>query len=215
MPTTRSKRSPRGGWRAAAGVIVLMAVMLVVLFSRGAAGPGRPVAAGASGVSRPVRQPVAHVVPRRDLPAVAPAEPVVHTVVAVTPRVGTPATTPATSATIVTQVSVPNPDACAVALAYLAGQAAPGFAHFCRPGSLQTALGASAGYTCVPGPGFACPDGTAEIIIADPSCPASYENEASNSFWDFSQVSGVIGPGAVQDGRSWDLFGTCPPGPAT
>ncbi|MDQ2726429.1 MAG: hypothetical protein M3Y91_00855 [Actinomycetota bacterium] len=103
----------------------------------------------------------------------------------------------------------PARDACAVALAYLEAHAAPGFAHFCRPGPLHTALGSSAGYTCVPGKTYACPDGVAEILITAPGCAASYENEASNSFWDFSQA-GVIVPGAVQDGRMWDPFGACP-----
>ncbi|MDQ2725836.1 MAG: hypothetical protein M3Y36_10125 [Actinomycetota bacterium] len=103
----------------------------------------------------------------------------------------------------------PALEACAVALAYLNAHAAPGFAHFCRPGPFQTALGRTFGYTCVPGTTFTCPDGTAEIIIADPACAASYENEASNSFWDFSKA-GVIAPGVVQNGRTWDPFGTCP-----
>lgn len=107
-------------------------------------------------------------------------------------------------------VTVPSAtEACAVALAYLNAHAAPGFAHFCRPGPFQTALGRSFAYTCVPGKTFTCPDGTAEIIIADPACAASYENEASNSFWDFSRA-GVIAPGVVQNGRTWDPFGTCP-----
>jgi len=94
-------------------------------------------------------------------------------------------------------------------MAYLAAHAAPGFAHYCRPGALQTADGPSAAYTCVPGVGFTCPDGRAEIIIADPTCAASYENEASNSYWDFS-AAGVIAPGAVQNGRTWDPYGECP-----
>jgi cytoskeletal protein RodZ len=98
--------------------------------------------------------------------------------------------------------------ACTVALAYLAANAAPGFATFCRPGTLVTAAGPSAGYTCVPGSSFTCPDGVAEIIISDPTCAASYENEASNSHWDFSGGT-TIAPGAVQDGRTWDPYGAC------
>lgn len=122
--------------------------------------------------------------------------------IAVTTRIGPRPPPPA--------VTVPSAsEACVVALAYLNAHAAPGFAHFCRPGPFQTALGRTFGYTCVPGTTFTCPDGTAEIIIADPACAASYENEASNSFWDFSKA-GVIAPGVVQNGRMWDPFGTCP-----
>ena len=98
---------------------------------------------------------------------------------------------------------------CATALAYLSAHAKPGFAHYCRPGKLTVGLTNAVAYTCVPGPTFACPDGNAEIIIADPACAQSYENEASNSYWDFS-TGGVIQPGATQDGRTWDPFGTCP-----
>ncbi|MDQ2729750.1 MAG: hypothetical protein M3Y91_18245 [Actinomycetota bacterium] len=91
----------------------------------------------------------------------------------------------------------------------LAAHAAPGFAHYCRPGPSPIVLGPSAAYTCFPGTGYSCPDGTAEIVIANPRCSASYENEASNSYWDFSQA-GVVRPGTVQNGRTWDPFGACP-----
>ncbi len=96
-----------------------------------------------------------------------------------------------------------------MALAYLAANAAGGFAHYCRPGPLQVGGSAVAAYTCSPGTRASCPDGVAEIVIGDPTCAASYENEASNSHWDFSQP-GVIEAGAVQDGRTWDPFGACP-----
>lgn len=106
-------------------------------------------------------------------------------------------------------VTVSSPPAgCRDALAYLDSHAAPGFALYCRPGPLWTAVGLSAGYTCVPGTQYSCPDGVAEIIIADPMCAASYQNEAANSYWDFSQA-GAIKPGAVQGDRTWDPFGSC------
>jgi hypothetical protein len=98
---------------------------------------------------------------------------------------------------------------CATALAYLAAHAKPGFAHYCRPGPLNVGVANAVAYTCVPGPRFACPDGNAEIIIADPACAATYENEASNSYWNFSSGA-VIQPGATQDGRTWDPDGKCP-----
>jgi hypothetical protein len=100
-------------------------------------------------------------------------------------------------------------DPCAAALAYLAAHAAPGFAHHCRPGSLHTPDGPVAAYTCVPGSTVSCPDGVAEIIIAAPTCAASYRNEASNSHWDFSE-GGIVAPGTVQNGRTWDPYGPCP-----
>ena len=98
---------------------------------------------------------------------------------------------------------------CATALAYLSAHAKPGFAHYCRPGPLTVGITNAVGYTCVPGPNFACPDGNSEIIVADPGCAATYENEASNSYWDFS-TGAVIQPGTTQDGRTWDPYGGCP-----
>ena len=103
----------------------------------------------------------------------------------------------------------PAPDHCAVALAYLAAHAAPGFAHYCRPGPLHGMAGPSAAFTCVPGTEVSCPDGVPEIVIGAPECAASYKNEASNSNWDFS-TGGIIEPGTVQGSRTWDPFGPCP-----
>jgi transcriptional regulator with XRE-family HTH domain len=97
---------------------------------------------------------------------------------------------------------------CATALSYLAAHAKPGFAHYCRPGDLKVGISNAVAYTCVPGPTFACPDGNREIIIADPGCAATYENEASNSYWNFS-TGAIIEPGATQDGRTWDPYGEC------
>ncbi|HWG72716.1 MAG TPA: hypothetical protein VG184_01545 [Acidimicrobiales bacterium] len=103
-----------------------------------------------------------------------------------------------------------QPAPCAVALAYLAAHAAPGFAHYCRPGLVTLSNGVVAhSFTCYPGTLARCPDGGPEIVITDPGCVAAYEDEASNSFWNFAQTSGYIGPGAVQNGRVWDPFGEC------
>lgn len=113
------------------------------------------------------------------------------------------------SAVIAPPADAADDDDCAAALAYLAAEAAPGFAHFCRPGAVETDAGPVAAYTCVPGSITTCPDGVAEIIIAEPGCANSYRNEASNSHWDFSRA-GSIRPGARQGGRTWDPFGPCP-----
>jgi hypothetical protein len=180
----------------------------------------RPVAAPADHLSPTTQRPHRVVVPAAvasspvPTPAtIAPIAPVVvakHVVVA--QHVVVPPVVVAQHVVVPPVVGpavVSTDDRCAVALAYLAAHAAPGFAHFCRPGSLTTALGASAAFTCVPGSEFACPDGVAEIIIAQPACAASYENEASNSYWDFSD-GGVVHPGSVQGQRTWDPFGMCP-----
>jgi len=118
-----------------------------------------------------------------------------------------PATTPPTQP--------PSPAAtpakqCSIALAYLAAHAKPGYAHYCRPGPLNIGIAHAVSYTCMPGTTVGCPDGGPEIVIADPSCAASYKDEASNSYWNFSSSNGVITPGAVQDGRTWDPYGECP-----
>jgi hypothetical protein len=97
---------------------------------------------------------------------------------------------------------------CSVALAYLAAHAKPGFAHYCRPVTLKVGIAHAVAYTCVPGTKFKCPYGGPEIIIADPACAISYENEASNSYWNFSSGA-VITPGSVQSGRTWDPYGEC------
>ncbi len=115
----------------------------------------------------------------------ATAAPVAHT-----------ATTASTTTTTTTTVNE-----CSIALAYLATHAKPGFAHYCLPGS-SINVG-------VPGTSFRCPYGGPEILVADPACAISYENEASNSYWDFSSGA-IISPGSVQDGRTWDPYGECP-----
>ncbi len=197
-------------------VLGLVSVLVVAgLFAGGALA----LQAGAATARLPITraEPAAPVVGRA-VPTVA--NPVAATLVPSTTKPATPLTQPPVASTVpvpttvrtapAAKVAVPvAPDACAVALAYLAAHAAPGFAHFCRPGSLHTALGPSTAYTCLPGAAYSCPDGMAEIIIADPTCPASYENEASNSYWDFSRA-GVVRPGMVQNGRTWDPFGACP-----
>lgn len=114
-----------------------------------------------------------------------------------------PATTP-TSTTAAASTSA----ACAVALAYLQAHAKAGFAHYCRPGRLAVGVPNAVAYTCVPGARFSCPDGSPEIIIADPACAVSYENEASNSYWNFAG-GGLVAPGVVQNGRTWDPYGQC------
>lgn len=87
-----------------------------------------------------------------------------------------------------------DPTDCQVALAYLAIHAAPGFAQFCRPGDACAEGKCAEAFTCVPGTPNLCPDGVKEIVIGLPSCPATYENEASNSFVLTGQSSASIDP---------------------
>lgn len=83
-------------------------------------------------------------------------------------------------------VSSPAPSGCAAALAYLASHSAPGFTFQC-PGY---ALGHQA-MTCVNVAGV-CP-GLKEIVIAR-ACPASWMNEASNSWVLTGQSNRMIDP---------------------
>ena len=190
-----------------APVLGLVTVLLAVAGVWAGQATTRPAVAAAAATHPP---PSVQIVPTPATDTSAPS-----TTSPAPPVTQPPVAPPATVATTIARrpavtVAVPAaPDACAVALAYLAAHAAPGFAHFCRPGSLQTAMGASTAYTCLPGTAYSCPDGVAEIIIAEPTCAASYENEASNSHWDFSHAE-VVKPGTVQNGRTWDPFGTCP-----
>ena len=165
-------------WRKRlAPVVGLVTVLLAVGGVWAGQATTRPSAAAAAATRPP---PSVQTVPTPPTAASAPS-----TTSPAPPETQPPVAPPATVPTKViaprpaVTVAVPAaPNACAVALAYLAAHAAPGFAHFCRPGSLQTAMGASTAYTCLPGTGYSCPDGVAEIIIAEPTCAASYENEA-------------------------------------
>lgn len=130
---------------------------------------------------------------------VAPAAAVKHAK-APAPAAPVPTTTPRASG---------SGQDCAIALAYLADHAKAGFAHYCRPGALGVGVAHVVAFTCMPGSHFSCPDGVAEIVIADPACAVSYENEASNSYWDFAKSS-VVAAGTTQNGRTWDPYGSCP-----
>jgi len=178
---------------------------------------------GALSATQPVAAPItsaplssnataaASPVPASTLPTipVAPvATPGSLTAAAVAGPPATALTTPAQPASVpATAASTDN--GCSVALAYLAIHAKPGFAHYCRPGPLNIGIAHAVSYTCMPGKHIQCPDGGPEIVIARPSCAVSYEDEASNSYWDFAS-SGVIAPGSVQNGRTWDPYGECP-----
>lgn len=83
-------------------------------------------------------------------------------------------------------VSAPGPDTCSAALSYLSAHAAPGF-HFECPGY---ALGHQA-MTCVNVAGV-CP-GT-DLIAISVVCPASYMNEAHNSWILSGRQTGSIDP---------------------
>jgi len=181
---------------------------------------------GALSATQPVGAPItsaplssnvtaaASPVPASTLPTI-PVAPVVTPGSPTTAAVAGPPATPATAVTTPAQPpSVPATTAstdngCSVALAYLAIHAKPGFAHYCRPGPLNIGIAHAVSYTCMPGNHTQCPDGGPEIVIAKPSCAVSYEDEASNSYWDFAS-SGVIAPGSVQNGRTWDPYGECP-----
>jgi hypothetical protein len=123
----------------------------------------------------PVVKVVAHPAPpvrAAPPPAPAPAPPVRTVAAAVHPVTTTP--------------SVPGADTCAAALSYLAAHAAPGF-HFECPGY---ALGHQA-MTCVNVAGV-CP-GT-KLITISVVCPASYMNEAHNSWIIAGLATGSIDP---------------------
>lgn len=82
--------------------------------------------------------------------------------------------------------AVPGPDTCAAAVAYLAANSAPGFTYEC-PGY---ALGHQA-MTCVNVAGV-CPG--SDLIVINVVCPASYMNEAHNSWILSGRRTGGIDP---------------------
>jgi hypothetical protein len=93
----------------------------------------------------------------------------------------------ATAPTATVPVSIaPGAAKCAVALAYLKAHSAPEF-HFECPGY---ALGHQS-MTCINVPGV-CPG--SRLITLDTVCPASYENEASNSWVLIGQSKAPIDP---------------------
>ncbi len=225
------KRGPRGSSSTAKGFLALIAGVLVIaaIVTLPGRGPrhnavtvvrSSSVLLAAPPVSTPMRTAPPILASRISEATVAPKPPVrVVPVASTTTAVAsvTRATIPPRSAVTTfpvraASVSAPLPstaDECAAALAYLAVHAKPGFAHYCRPGPLNIGVAHTVAYTCVPGTGFRCPDGGPEIIIANPACAISYENESSNSYWDFSSA-GVVAPGVVQNGRTWDPYGECP-----
>jgi len=148
------------------------------------ASAAKPMRPAAPVVTRPkpvaARTAAAAVRPARTVPAVAaprsvpaPPAPVTH------PAPAPPAATAPPAA--------PAPTGgCGAALAYLAAHAAPGFTFAC-PGN---ALGHQA-MTCINQPGV-CP-GQKLIAIAVP-CPASWMNEASNSWVLSGLTHGPIDP---------------------
>jgi hypothetical protein len=108
----------------------------------------------------------------------------------------------------VERATIPSPTLasyCPVALAYLAAHAAPGFAFYCRPGSLGAGIQAT---TCWAG----CPGGAPEVTISDPACAIAYENEASNTYLDWRTLTPGVGATTGTDarGRHVDPFGQCP-----
>lgn len=111
--------------------------------------------------------------PRPAAPAPAPKAQAVVT------AVQTRSTTPAAPA-------VAGADTCSAAIAYLGAHSAPGFTFEC-PGY---ALGHQA-MTCVNVAGV-CPG--AKLIVISTVCPASYMNEAHNSWVLTGQSSGSIDP---------------------
>lgn len=118
---------------------------------------------------------------------VAARQPVSHPVIAPAPDAAPdPAPAPTHAAALTA-----NADSCAAAVAYLAINAAPGFTFEC-PGY---ALGHQA-MTCINVAG-ACPG--QKLIAINVVCPASYMNEASNSW--------VLTGLAV---RPIDPYGSCP-----
>jgi hypothetical protein len=148
--------------------------------------PARPPAAEVAVVSAAKPKPPAAPVVTRSKPVAAQTVAAVVRPARTVPAVATPRTVLAHPAAPVTHQAplthqAPVPPAtpaptggCVAALAYLAAHAAPGFTFAC-PGN---ALGHQA-MTCINEPGV-CPDQKL-IAIAVP-CPASWMNEASNSW---------------------------------
>jgi hypothetical protein len=106
--------------------------------------------------------------------------------------------------------TVTAPTACDTALAYLHAHGNPTFSMRCEPGALPNGLAA---VTCWKGTGLgvSCLTGGI-VVISQPSCAISYENEASNSWLDFSTLtSGAINGHNRHDasGRIVDPFGEC------
>ncbi len=147
-----------------------------------------PPASTPPAVSVPVVSAPAVPVSVAPVPSSSPGWPTSVTPPNPVPEVASaPVLTPTPAAGVVP----PAASGCAAALAYLAAHAAPGFRFEC-PGS---ALGHQA-MTCVDVPGV-CP-GERLIAIAV-ACPASWMNEASNSW---------VLTGASR--RSIDPYGACP-----
>jgi hypothetical protein len=99
---------------------------------------------------------------------------------------------------------------CDVALAYLHAHGNPIFTMVCHPGGLPSGIAA---VTCwnVTALGVSCP-GVGIVVISKPTCVISYENEASNSWLDFSTLTaGAINGRSRHDGsgRTVDPFGEC------
>lgn len=196
LPTGRAARRPSLGRLAVAGLSAAPSVPRVSTLPTSS--PGAVADAAAHPRFAPAAAPVA---PGATVAPAAPTSPAPAAAVA----------PPALAASPAPAMPVAPPDACTVALESLAAHANPAFAFYCRPGPLNVGVANAVSYICVPRSASACPDGRAEIIIADPTCAATYENEASNSYWDFAaEPSGVIAPGTVQGGRTWDPYGGCP-----
>ena len=117
----------------------------------------------------------------------APRRVVAHTVAVVRPAApAPPAAAPAPPPPVAAAPAVPAADTCGAALAYLAAHSAPGFQFEC-PGY---ALGHQA-MTCMNVAGV-CPG--QKLIAIAVVCPASYMNEASNSWVVIGQSNAPIDP---------------------
>ncbi|HET9731217.1 MAG TPA: hypothetical protein VFP54_00955 [Acidimicrobiales bacterium] len=171
---------------ATIGALLAIGLGAVLALTSGLAHPSAAAADAATRLPAPVRgAPRLAPLPARLTSAPAP-------VPASTPApVHTPPTTaaPAAASKVVVQIApaaVPAGWSCAAALAYLAAHAAPGFTFVC-PGY---ALGHQA-MTCVNVAGV-CP-GT-KLITISVVCPASYMNEAHNSWIIAGLATGSIDP---------------------
>jgi hypothetical protein len=124
---------------------------------------------------------------------------------------GTGATNTSGPAAVAPVTAPAAPDSeCQVALAYLHVHGNPAFQMRCEPGFLPGGLAA---ITCWHSSAFgvSCPNGGV-VVISKPACAISYENEASNSWIDFSTLtSGALNGRGRHDatGRMVDPFGEC------
>lgn len=144
------------------------------------------VAAGYAPTTPPIHRTI--IAPAKPKPAKVVPKPVhrVETVAVIRPEAPPTTVAPPVTTPPVTAPATPYAYTCGAALSYLAAHSAPGFRFEC-PGY---ALGHQA-MTCMNEPGV-CPG--QKLIAIAVVCPASYMNEASNSWVVIGKSNAPIDP---------------------